>query len=149
MRVVDFKNEFLYFDFDNVLLRNDVVVQSNQLYLLSKQRYLEETEQRVALFEQVTTELTALQEKQIQRISQTKVIYTFVDETKIYNLKQRQKKILTEQRVAFDNLMQYMTKLHATEDRYSMHKSNSIKSGKSSASKKSRKPKFGFLKKKR
>lgn len=105
---IDFKKEFLSINFDNKLIEaNNPLVSSQEHYKLYKQKYIEESIHNFELYTTVVDEYNSLIEKSITKTS-SRVVYVYVDKSRVSELRQSLKTIIIKQRSLLDNFNHYI-----------------------------------------
>jgi hypothetical protein len=108
---VDFKTEFINIDFDKKLLENNnQLVNSQNHYVSLKQRYIQDTLLNFKEYTNLEDSLTQLQNKTFE--NDHKVFYTYVDRSKVTDIKQSMKNIVLRQRQMLNNFLKYIEYLN-------------------------------------
>lgn len=113
MNNIDFAAEFLYINFDNILMQNNSpFLHSEPLYLQYKEAYLTETNKNYAAFKNLVSKLD---EYSIPSSSSpTKITFTFTDNQRIEDTLHQIKCLVLSQRNSYNNFIDHVTKLSST-----------------------------------
>jgi hypothetical protein len=134
-QITSFIDEFIATNFDDILLQNDnPLINSDEYYIKYKQCYMDDARTNLLEYETLTNELRRLQEIKLVALSDSKVIYTFVNDVTIQGLKSKRKDLVVKQRQKLTNLLLYIDRLNMDFEKIlgnSCDKSASIKSKKS------------------
>lgn len=107
-----FKQTFLDFDFDNILIQtNNELINSNDLYLKYKAEYLHTTQENLNKYIKLYSVLKQLSNNYI--IENNKYSYTVIDTLEYNNINKDIKSLIIEQRQLFNNFMKYIQFLNS------------------------------------
>lgn len=96
MSDIDFKTDFL----DPVIDLTDAETEVRQTYIIDAIR-------NMTIFSECSAEITRLSQIQFTRVSDTKTVYTFIDNSKLDKLKQTRKQILMQQKTRLEQFLHF------------------------------------------
>lgn len=115
----EFERIYLEKDFDKILVdENNYLINSYKYYIKYKNDYIKNTQEILSEYRNLLDELNHLIELEKIVISETKVIYTFIDQQKIQYIKNNLTKLLFNQKKAMGNLLNYIELLNKNKDKY-------------------------------
>jgi hypothetical protein len=107
-----FKETFLNFDFDNILIQhNNSLINSNESYLQYKKEYLNNTQDNLEKYTKLYNSFKNLYNNYV--INNNKYSYTFVDKNEYNKINKDLKGVLIEQRQLYNNFMTYIQLLNS------------------------------------
>ena len=115
---IDFKEMYLNYDFDAVLLeQNNNLVNSNSEYLDIKNNYLQQTNDNFNKFTELTSNHTELSNNRSVIVDEnlTTHLYTFINNQDLHNTNVELKVLLQNQRYLFENFIHYISFINSTE----------------------------------
>lgn len=113
MNNIDFAAEFLYVNFDDILMQNNSpFLQSEPLYLQYKEAYMSQTVKNYAIFKELVSKLQ--QYDSSSSSSSSKITYTFTDNAVIDDLYNEIKSLVLSQRNAYQNFLHHVNTLSST-----------------------------------
>jgi hypothetical protein len=102
-----FKNQFLNVNFDKFLFENNnEFVNSNEFYIQYKTEYMSKTQENLMKYSELMKTFKHMENN--YTIDKNKYSYTFVNKTEYTRLNKELKHILNEQRVLYNNFMNYI-----------------------------------------
>lgn len=106
----DFASEFLYINFDNILMQNNSpFLESDQLYIKYKEEYLSQTMKNYTAYKELLSLLQSFQPPLSSTPS--KIVYTFTDNNQIENIRSQIKSLFLHQRTLYTNFLDHVNKL--------------------------------------
>lgn len=106
----DFASEFLYVNFDNILMQNNSpFLESDQMYIKYKEQYLSQTMQNYTSYKELLSLLQSFQSP--LPTTPSKIVYTFTDNQQIENIRSQIKSLFLHQRTMFANFLDHVNKL--------------------------------------
>jgi hypothetical protein len=106
----DFASEFLYVNFDNILMQNNSpFLESDQMYIKYKEQYLSQTMQNYTSYKELLSLLQSFQSP--SPTTPSKIVYTFTDNQQIENIRSQIKSLFLHQRTMFTNFLDHVNKL--------------------------------------
>lgn len=115
MNNIDFAAEFLYINFDNILMQNNSpFLQSEPLYLQYKEVYMSQTVKNYATFKDLVSKLQQYDTSSQPNSSSTKITYTFTDNAVIEDLYNQIKSLVLSQRNSYQNFLHHVNMLSST-----------------------------------
>lgn len=113
----DFESEFVNVDFDSILTRcNNPLANSNEKYLIFKQRYLDETYKNKHEFEMLIEKAKVMQNPSIES-KPNRISYVVYDQDLFKQIQFEAKSIVYKQRQLFNNFVHYVNTLNDTDNR--------------------------------
>jgi hypothetical protein len=114
MSDVDFKNDFLSVNFDNILIEhNNPLVNSYDHYIKYKQQYIRISKQNSESYSELYAKLVSILEQQNIKTSTYRFSFVFADENYINSLKTQIKELITQQRKLLSNFIHYLQTLNS------------------------------------
>lgn len=115
--IIDFKKQFLDIDFDNILVEdNNHLVNSYDYYVQYKKAYVDTTFNVYIKYQRAALELSKLYEIQKVKLSDTKIIYTYINKKRRENLEKKLVELILSQRQRYANFMAYIENLNKIKD---------------------------------
>lgn len=115
--MINFKKEFLDIDFDDILNNeNNPLVNSYDYYIKYKKEYLDESFKRFLKYQKTALELNKLYEIKNIKLSSTKVIYTYINKSRIEKLEKTISELIIAQRRIFSNFVLYVKYLNENQN---------------------------------
>lgn len=115
MNNIDFAAEFLYINFDDILMQNNSpFLQSEPLYLQHKDVYMSNTVKNYATFKELVSKLQQYDALNSSPPNPSKITYTFTDDAVIEDLNNQLKSLVLLQRNAFQNFLHHVNMLSST-----------------------------------
>lgn len=112
-----FDSEFVNVDFDSILTRcNNPLANSNEKYLVFKQKYLDETYKNKHEFEMLNEKAKVMQNPSIES-KLNRITYVVYDKDLFNKLQFEAKSIVYKQRQLLDNFVHYVHTLNDTDNR--------------------------------
>lgn len=113
----DFKSDFMEIDFDDILIKNNNhLVNSYKHYIKYKNEYLDLAFNTFMRYQKSALELSKLYEMQRIQLSPSKVIYTYINASRVRSLQATINTIIVNQRERLANFMSYIETLNENKD---------------------------------
>jgi hypothetical protein len=123
---IDFKSTFLNYDFDSILLNNNnPLLNSYDIYIQYKQKYIISTRKNYDLYQKLIKEYLNLKKTQYNNPSPNVVVYTYISEDKLNELSFKIKNLLKTQKRALDNFLHYINHLNDNVNHYITNETDS------------------------
>ena len=107
----DFASDFLYINFDNILMQNNSpFLDSDQMYIKYKEEYLAQTMQNYTSYKELVSALDSLQPSTSTE-NPSKILYTFTDNEEIEQLRCQIKSLVLCQRTLYTNFIDHVNKI--------------------------------------
>jgi hypothetical protein len=123
---IDFKSTFLNYNFDDILLNNNnPLLNSYDIYIQYKQKYIINTRKNYDLYQKLIKEYNNLKKLQYQTPSQNVVIYTYISIEKLNDLSLKIKQLIKIQQQHLDNFLDYINHLNNNINSYIIDENSS------------------------
>jgi len=111
MENIDFSTEFLH-NFDEILLQTDnPLINSHEHYTAYKQEYLQQTNYNFGEYNYLVSQYKSFA-KICNPVSPTKVVYTYIDETRRDQIMKQITKLIVYQRKIYNDFIHYLQHLN-------------------------------------
>jgi|Laugrespbdmm15sd_2_1035082.scaffolds.fasta_scaffold44836_1 hypothetical protein len=122
---IDFYSRYININFDEILTENNnLLVNSEEMYLKYKKKYFDETHTNYKLFKDFSTELKILENDQGYTNNNNRYLYVYKDITKIEELRLNIKNIVIAQNTLFYNFNHYINLLNSKQELFINNKQN-------------------------
>jgi hypothetical protein len=126
---IDFHKKYIDVNFDEILTKsNNPLLNSETVYLNFKNSYFDETLKSYKSFQEYNTLLQSLQTIS-EHSSDTKYVYVYKNDKRIFELTQKIKDIVIEQERRFNNFYHYVTVLNTNRSIFGNKQTSSEKKG--------------------
>ena len=116
----DFKKEFMDIDFDDLLIKdNNPLVNSYNHYIKYKNDYLDRAFDTFMRFQKLALELSKLYEMERIQLSPSKVIFTYINASRVRTLQSAINTIIVSQREQLTNFITYIETLNENKNNIS------------------------------
>lgn len=116
---IDFKSTFLNYNFDDILLNNNnPLLNSYDIYIQYKQKYIINARKNYDLYQKLIKEYNNLKKLQYQTPSQNVIIYTYISTDKLNDLSLKIKQLIKSQQQHLDNFLDYINHLNNNINSY-------------------------------
>ena len=123
---IDFKSKFLNYNFDDILLNNNnPLLNSYDLYIQYKQKYIINARKNYDLYQKLIKEYNNLKKTQYQTPSQNVVIYTYISSDKLNDLSIKIKQLIKTQEQYLHNFLNYIEHLNNNINSYIIDENSS------------------------
>lgn len=120
----NFDSKFLNTDFDKILTdQNNNLVNSNEHYLIFKNRYLKSTQENLENYTNLNNKYTSLSNNEYTTET-GKVKYYIVNKEELYQIKHEINKILISQRQLFENFINHINFLNNSKEKLKSNDKN-------------------------
>lgn len=118
--VKTFENKFITAGFDDILLdANNSLINSEKHYISYKQTYIQNAVKNLENYKSLVEKITDLEECQLSKTSNSKVVYTYIDTDHLNELNQQAKDSLLQQRRLYDQFVNYIHHLNTNYQKIS------------------------------
>lgn len=115
---IDFYNQFVNIDFDNILSEtNNPLINSKEFYLNYKNEYFDQTNKNYSKFLRCNSELQKIKDSQY-KIEKTKYKFIYLDQNKQELLKNELKNIIICQNTLLDNFKHHIHMLNKDQNKF-------------------------------
>jgi hypothetical protein len=122
---IDFYSRYININFDEILTENNnLLVNSEEMYLKYKKKYFDETHTNYKLFKDFSTELKILENDQGYTNNNNRYLYVYKDITKIEELRLNIKNIVIAQNTLLYNFNHYINLLNSKQELFINNKQN-------------------------
>lgn len=117
-----YENIYINKDFDKILVdQNNHLINSYKYYIKYKNDYISNSKEILLEYKNLLDELNHLNELEKIVISNTKIIYTFIDKEKIESIHKKLTKLLTYQNKSFNHFLNYIDSLNLNINKYKLN----------------------------
>lgn len=124
---IDFYSQYININFDEILMEsNNHLINSQNVYLIYKQQYFEESLKNYELFKKYKTELERLQKSETITLP-NKYLFVYKDTQVIEQTKQNLKNVVISQEKLLNNFHHYITLLNTNPNMFEIKKQTNEK----------------------
>jgi hypothetical protein len=124
---IDFYSQYININFDEILMEsNNHLINSQNVYLVYKQQYFDESSKNYELFKKYKTELERLQKSETITLP-NKYLFVYKDTQVIEQTKQNLKNVVLSQEKLLNNFHHYITLLNTNPNMFEVKKQTNEK----------------------
>jgi hypothetical protein len=115
---IDFKKEFITFDFDGILINNNnPLINSYDLYIQYKQKYIISTKKNYESYQKLLKEYKKLNELKYKKENNI-IFYTFITSETLDDISSKIKNLIISQKNNLSNFLNYINHLNDNQSLY-------------------------------